>query len=211
MHVLMINGSPRPKGNTAFALDTVARALEEQGITTAGIDIGGQVIRGCTSCWSCMKKQNQKCRFEDDSVNEILARMVEADGFVIGSPVYYAGINGTLKSFLDRAFFVASVNGGLFRHKVGAAVTAVRRGGAVPAFEQINKYFSIAEMFMPAGTYWNMVYGMMPGEAAQDEEGVQCMRVLGANMGWLLRLMEYGKGAVPPPAAEPRAMTNFIR
>jgi len=211
MKVVMINGSPRPKGNTAFALGTVAKVLEEQGIQTERIDIGRDPLHGCIGCGTCMRQLNRQCRFTDDPVNGWLQTMLEADGLLIGSPVYYAGINGALKAFLDRAFFVASANGKLFRHKVAAGVIAVRRAGSVLSLDQLNKYFAISEMFIPTSNYWNEIHGLMPGEAAGDAEGEQCLRVLGANMAWLLKIIEHGKGAVPPPALEEKIMTNFIR
>lgn len=211
MKVVLINGSARQKGNTAFALNTVEQVLTEQGIQTERIEIGREAIHGCIGCGACMQKMDRTCRFTDDKVNEWIQTMIAADGMVIGSPVYYAGINGALKSFLDRAFFVAAVNGALFRHKVGAGVIAVRRAGSVVALDQLNKYFGISEMVIPTSIYWNEIHGMMPGEAQQDVEGVQCMRVLAGNMAWLLKLIEHGKGAVPPPAPEEKIFMNFIR
>jgi multimeric flavodoxin WrbA len=210
MNVVMINGSARgAKGNTAFALATVAKALEGQGIQIENIEIGRDPLHGCVGCGSCMKAQNRQCRFTDDPVNRWLQTLFGAAGMVIGSPVYYAGINGALKSFLDRAFFVASSNGGLFRHKVGAGVVAVRRAGSITALDQLNKYFGLSEMFIPTSTYWNEIHGMLPGEAAGDAEGEQCLRLLGANVAWLLRAIERGGDALPPPDAKVR--TNFIR
>ena len=211
MKVVTINGSSHDKGNTALALDTVSRQLEAQGIRTERINIGQTKLHGCIGCGVCAKQQNLRCSFEDDPVNDWITTMCEADGLVIGSPVYYAGINGALKSFMDRAFFVIQSNGNRLRLKVGAAVVAVRRGGALPAYEQINKYFSIAEMVIPSGNYWNMTYGMMPGEAAQDAEGIQNLEVLGANMAWLLKVMEHGKDAVSKPMQVQKARMNFIR
>jgi len=211
MKVILINGSSHEKGNTAFALDKAEAVLADQGIGAERINIGREALHGCIGCGVCAKQQNRQCRFTDDPVNGWLKHMLDADGMIIGTPVYYAGMNGALKSFLDRAFFVAAANGGLFRHKVGMALAAVRRAGALPAFDQINKYFTISEMFVASGNYWNMVYGMLPGEAAGDAEGVQCVELSAANMAWMLKLMEHGKGAVPPPAAPPKARTNFIR
>ena len=141
-------------------------------------------------------------------VNRNLETLFTADGLLVGSPVYYAGVNGALKCFLDRAFFVAGANGGLFRHKVGAGVVAVRRGGEIAAWDQLNKYFAISEMFIPSGNYWNMVFGLEPGEARRDPEGMQTLRVLGANMAWLLKNLAAG-AAAPPPATD-KVMTNFI-
>lgn len=212
MKVLLINGSSKANGNTAQALDAAAEVFKAQSIETKKLEIGSDAIHGCVGCGGCGVKQNRRCvRFTDDPLNGWLEDMFQADGLLIGSPVYYAGINGSLKAMLDRAFFVGSANGSLFRHKVGGAVTAVRRAGSLPAIEQINKYFSISEMFMPSGNYWTQVFGMKPGELNGDDEGLQCVRVLTANMAWLLKIMEYGRGAVPPPAGEQKAFTNFIR
>jgi multimeric flavodoxin WrbA len=210
MKVIAVNGSPRQEGNTALALNTVLRALEENGIGTELIHIGKEAIRGCTGCYVCMRKPGGRCRFTDDCVNDCITRMAEADGILLGAPVYYAGMAGTMKAFLDRVFFVAAT-GGLFRLKVGAGVAAVRRAGSVTTVDQLQKYLTISEMIIPGSTYWPMVHGLMPGEAEQDAEGLMCMRVLGANMAWLLRLMEHGREAVPPPAPAPVVRTNFIR
>lgn len=212
MKVLLINGSSNVKGNTALALDTAAKVFADNAIETDRINIGKAAIHGCIGCRACFQKKNRQCvQFKDDPVNEWLEKLLAADGLMIGSPVYYAGINGALKSFLDRAFFVASGNGNLMRHKVGAAVTAVRRAGSLPALEQIHKYFGISEMFMASGNYWPQVFGLASGEGAGDDEGLQCVAVLAANMSWLMKLMEYGRESVPPPAARIKVMTNFIR
>ena len=212
MKVLLINGSSRTNGNTALALDLAGKVLSEQGIETDKIDIGTKALHGCIGCGGCARKQNRTCAsFDDDPVNGWIQTMLQADGFIIGSPVYYSGINGALKSFLDRAFFVASVNGALFRHKVGAAICAVRRAGSLPAIEQINKYFSISEMFMPSGNYWPMIFGLDKGEAEGDGEGRGTVECLSANMAWLLKLIEHGRQAVPPPPTPQKVFTNFIR
>lgn len=211
MKVLAINGSPNAKGNTAFALQTVLETLQQEGIETEMLHIGKKPIQGCIACGYCMEKQNGKCRFADDCVNDYVAQMAEADGILLGSPVYYSGVAGSMKAFLDRSFFVAAANNALFRLKAGAGVAAVRRAGSVITVDQLNKYLSISEMIIPTSNYWNEIHGMVPGEAAQDAEGVQCMQVLGRNMAWLLKLMEHGKGAVPAPAKAEKIMTNFIR
>jgi len=208
MKVVMINGS-KPNGNTAFALSTVAKVLNGQGIQTEQFDIGRDPVHGCIGCGVCAKQQNRQCRFTDDILNSWLPAMFEADGLLIGSPVYYAGINGALKACLDRAFFVASANGSVFRHKVGAGVVAVRRAGSETALDQLHKYFSISEMFIPTSNYWNEIHGMLPGEAAADAEGEQCLRILGANMAWLLKTIADGKSAAP--AREEKIKMNFIR
>jgi len=209
MKVVIVNGIAKPEGNTAIALRTVAEALRAHGVDTEPINLGNGAIRGCVGCGRCFEAANRRCVFDDDAVNRNLETMFGADGLLVGSPVHFAGIGGCLKCFLDRAFFVAGANGGLFRHKVGAGVVAVRRGGEVSAWEQINKYFTLSEMFVPSGTYWNMVFGHVPGEALRDAEGLATMRALGANMAWLLRCRE--AGAVPLPPSSERVWTNFIR
>ena len=137
--------------------------------------------------------------------------MKSADGILLGSPVHYAAMGGTMKSFLDRAFYVSGVNGGMMRHKVGASVVAVRRSGGLPAFNQLNNFLCYSEMLMPTSNYWNVIHGASPGEAKQDAEGVQIMRVLGKNMAWLMKLVENGNGKVMPPAQEDKCYMNFIR
>ena len=181
MKVIGINGSPKKEGNTAFALNLVGDQLKDNGIDFEILEIGSQVIRGCTSCYACANNQNEKCAI-DDVVNEAIQKIKVADGLVLGTPVYYASVNGTVKSFLDRLFFVAGTNGGLFRHKVGASVVAVRRSGGLPAFHDLNNYLMFSEMIIPASNYWNVIHGAVPGEAVKDLEGVQIMEVLGKNM-----------------------------
>ncbi len=210
MKVLALNGSPKKEGNTYHALKTVMAELEKEHIETEIIHVGHKAIRGCIGCGQCGRNKNEKCAFDDD-VNVWIQHMKKADGIVLGSPVYYAGVAGTMKSILDRAFYVASANGGLFRHKVGAAVVAVRRSGGITAFDQLNKYFTISEMLVTSSNYWNVIHGAVPGEAEQDAEGLQIMRTLGQNMAWLLKLIEHGQGAVAEPAAERKIRTNFIR
>ncbi len=209
MKIIALNGSSRPEGNTAAALARVCAVLEKRGIETERVEIGAQPMHGCIGCFRCGDARNRRCALNGDLLNAVIDKILDADGLLVGSPVYYAGINGALKSFLDRLFFVASANGGLFRHKVGAGVVAVRRGGEIAAWDQLNKYFTIAEMFVPSGNYWNMVFGMEPGEAAGDEEGMQCMEVLGENMAWLLQSVAERKTSLPP--AVDKEFTNFIR
>lgn len=209
MNVIAINGSPKTNGNTAYALDLVCESLKSHGIETDRIEIGKKAIHGCIGCGYCGEKQNRRCVFNDDILNENMDKLLDADGILVGSPVYYAGVNGALKAFLDRAFFVGMANGDLFRHKVGAGIVAVRRGGEIAAWDQLNKYFTISEMFVPSGTYWNMVFGLEPGEAAQDVEGSQNMRILGANMAWLLEAVKDRKSSLPPK--QEKQFMNFIR
>lgn len=208
MHVLAVNGSPKADGNTYHALKMVTDELEKHGISTEIIHIGNKSIRGCTACGTCAQNRNEKCVI-DDEVNVAIQKMKAADGIIIGSPVYYASIAGTMKCFLDRAFYTASANGGLLRHKVGASVVAVRRSGEVAAFDHLNHYFTVAEMFVASSNYWNVIHGRMPGEVVQDEEGTQIMRVLGKNMAWLMKQLE--SGTELPPEKEAKIMTNFIR
>lgn len=208
MKVLAINGSPKSDGNTATALQAVLKELESEGIETEMITIGQKVVRGCIGCGWCGAQQKKRCVF-DDEVNEWLPRIIEADGILLGSPVYYSGINGSLKSFLDRVYYVAGGNGALMRHKVGAGVVAVRRSGGSTAFDQLNKYFLISEMVVVGSGYWNIIHGRLPGEASRDEEGLAIMRTLGRNMAWVLRSLDRNRKERPP--YEKRPMTNFIR
>jgi multimeric flavodoxin WrbA len=211
MKALAFNGSPNKEGNTYHALRIVADELEKEGIETRIIQVGDKVIRGCTACYACIHSKNEQCVLPGDEVNEWIQEMKNADGIILGSPVHYAAMAGTMKSFLDRAFFVAGVNGSMLRHKVGAAVVAVRRSGGLPAFDQLNNYLCYSEMLIPTSNYWNVIHGMVPGEALKDEEGVQIMRVLGKNMAWLMKLVENGTGTITPPAREQKCFTNFIR
>lgn len=209
MYVIAINGSPKEKGNTYHALKVVTEELDKQGINTEIVHIGDKIIRGCLACGACGKNQNEKCVIEDD-VNIMIQKMKAADGIILGSPVYYASIAGTMKSFLDRAFYVAgSGNDGLFRHKVGASVAVARRSGEVATFDHLNHYFTVSEMFLVPSRYWNVIHGRFPGEVLQDEEGVQTMRVLAKNMAFLLNAIEQNKDSLPEKEA--KIMTNFIR
>jgi multimeric flavodoxin WrbA len=211
MKVLAFNGSPNREGNTWHAINIVTAELEKEGIETEIIQVGNQVIRGCSACGQCFKNKNQQCAMPGDDVNVWIQKMKLADGIILGSPVHYAAMGGTMKSFLDRAFYVTSVNDSMLRHKVGAAVVAVRRSGGLPTFDQLNNYLCYSEMLLPTSNYWNVIHGMRPGEATQDSEGVQIMRVLGKNMAWLLKLVDNGKGSVLPPEREAKCYTNFIR
>ncbi|GBU06977.1 FMN reductase [Bacteroidales bacterium] len=210
MKVVAFNGSPNGLGNTYQALRYVGDEIEKAGIEFKIIQVGNKNIRGCMACGNCSKSKDEKCIFAD-SVNEWIQEIKQADGLLLGSPVHWAAMGGTMKSFLDRAFYVASANGGLFRHKVGASVVAVRRSGGLPTFEQLNHYIQYAEMFMPTSNYWNVIHGRVAEEAKQDEEGVQIMRVLGKNMSWLMKVVELGKIHIPIPEQEAKIYTNFVR
>lgn len=208
MKVLLINGSPRAEGCTYTALCEVAKELEKENIETEIFHIGSDPIRGCTACRNCARTGSGKCIFDDDVVNVALEKAKEADAFVFGSPVYYAGASGQITSFLDRLFYA----GNCFQYKPGAAVVSCRRGGATAAFEQLNKYFTISSMPIVSSQYWNMVHGNTPEEVKQDLEGMQTMRTLGKNMAWLLKCIQAGKEAgMALPEKETRVATNFIR
>lgn len=208
--VVAFNGSPKGEGNTYHALRMVGAELEREGIEVETVQVGNKVIRGCIACGQCLKNQNEECGLPGDEVNEWVQKMKGADGILLGSPVHYSAMAGTMKSFLDRAFYVAGANGGLFRHKVGASVVAVRRSGGLPTFNQLNNFLLYAEMLLPASNYWNVIHGAQPGEATQDTEGMQIMRVLGKNMAWLMKLVAHGRGAVTPPEREAKTYLNFI-
>ena len=206
MKILLLNGSPNAKGCTYTALSEVAKTINEGGIETEIIHVGHKDIRGCIACGKCQELGH--CVF-DDLVNEIAPKLEAADGLVVGSPVYYAGPNGTLTNLLDRLFFSASYS---MRMKVGAAVCSARRGGTTAALDRLNKYFTIAEMPIASSLYWNMVHGNTPEQVMQDEEGLQIMRVLGRNMAFLVRAIAAERDRNGLPAEEPeRTYTNFIR
>ena len=204
MKVLLINGSPRVKGNTYIALSEVAKALEANGIEAEIVSIGAKAVQGCIACGKCAEMG--RCVFKDALYNTVWEKLKDADGIVVGSPVYYAGPNGSLCALLDRLFYSAS---SLLRYKPAAAVAVCRRGGASATFDRLNKYFTINCMPVVSSQYWNNVHGLMPGEASQDAEGLQIMRTLGNNMAWMLKNLKHG--GLPIPKREPGVMTNFIR
>ena len=205
MKVLIINGSPRVNGNTTVALNEMDKVFKENGVETEIIQIGNKDIRGCIACGNCAK--TGKCVF-DDLVNEVAPKFEEADGLVIASPVYYASANGTLISFLDRLFYSSHFDKTM---KVGASVAVARRGGLSATYDELNKYFTISNMPVASSTYWNSVHGRLPGEASQDEEGLQTMRTLANNMSFLMKSIELGKEKYGLPKNEPKTITNFVR
>ena len=205
MKVLLINGSPRKDGNTAIALNEMIKVFESQGIETELLHIGGKDIRGCIACGKC--RQLGHCVF-DDIVVQASQKLAEADGLVVGSPVYYAAANGTVVSFMDRLFYSNSTD---LRMKVGAAVSVARRGGQTTTFDQLNKYFTISGMPVASGQYWNGVHGAAPGEAENDSEGLQQMRTLAANMAFLMKSIALGKEKFGLPEKEKPQRMNFIR
>ena len=205
MKVLLINGSPRKDGNTAIALNEMIKVFESQGIETELLHIGGKDIRGCIACGKC--RQLGHCVF-DDIVVQASQKLAEADGLVVGSPVYYASANGTVVSFMDRLFYSNSAD---LRMKVGAAVSVARRGGQTTTIDQLNKYFTISVMPVASGQYWNGVHGAAPGEAENDSEGLQQMRTLAANMAFLMKSIALGKEKFGLPEKEKPQRMNFIR
>jgi len=202
MKVLMVNGSPNREGCTFTALSEVASALEKHGVETEFYHIGTKPVRGCTGCLKC--RETGKCVFDDDNCNELAAKILAADGVVVGSPVYFSGPNGALCALLDRVFYFSM---GKFSHKPAACVVSCRRGGASAAFDRLNKYFTIAQMPVVSSQYWNSVHGFTADDVRRDLEGLQIMRTLGNNMAWLLKNISEGS---PPPAQEkPRQFTSF--
>lgn len=203
LKALLVNGSPRANGCTFTALDELRRTLEADGIEVELIHIGNKDIRGCIGCRKC--KTEGKCVF-DDIVNEIAPKFAECDGFVIGSPVYFASPNGTAVSFMDRLFYSTNCNKSM---KVGAAVTSCRRGGNTATFDMLNKYFSISSMPIATSQYWNMVHGANADEVKLDLEGLQTMRTLGHNMAFLMKSIALGKEQMGLPEKEPTTFTSF--
>lgn len=208
MKVLLVNGSPRKAGNTALALDEVARALEGDGVEAEVLWLGNKAVRDCIACGQCASNEGE-CVFDDDVANELIAKAADADGFVFGTPVYYAHPTGRILSVLDRAFYAGKHN---FMHKPAASVAVARRAGTTASFDVLNKYATICQMPVVSSTYWNDVFGREAGEAASDEEGLRTMRNLAHNMAWMLKCIEAGRrNGVNPPEAESGPQTNFIR
>ena len=206
MKVVLINGSPNEKGCTYTALKEAADELQRQGVEAEIVHIGKAPVRGCLGCGGCRK--TGRCVF-DDAVNTLAETLIQADGLVFGSPVFYAGISGQLKCFMDRLFYS---RGAQLSGKPAAAVVSARRGGCVSAFDDINRFFTINRMPVVSSQYWNQVHGNTPDEVRKDEEGLQILRTLARNMAWLLKNLEAGREAgVPEPEREAPLRTNFIR
>lgn len=208
MKVLMLNGSSRPSGCTYTALREVAVSLEVAGIETEILFLGNEPVRDCTACGTCAKVPG-KCVFDDDIVNRIIEKARGADGFIFGTPVYYAHPSGRILSVLDRVFYAGK---SAFIHKPAAAIASARRAGTTATLDVLQKYFTISQMPVVTSTYWTMVHGKQPEDVLKDEEGLQTMRNLASNMVWMLRCIEAGKAAgIQPPQEEFGARTNFIR
>lgn len=206
MKVLMLNGSPRPRGCTYTALTEVGKTLEAEGVEVELVNIGNAPLRDCIACGKC--SETHRCIFTDDQVNEFIDKCAYADGFVFGSPVYYAHADGRLLSFLDRVFYASTLD--TFAFKPAAAVVSARRGGTTAALDDIQKYFGMTNMLTVGSTYWNQVHGHTPDEVRLDLEGIQTMHNLGHNMAWLLKSIRAGREAgLPAPTTERGCVTNF--
>lgn len=207
MKVLLINGSPHKQGNTAQALSAVAESLCEEGVDSVTLHIGAENIRGCTACGGCRKSAGGLCVFED-AVNEARRCMADCDGLVVGTPVYYSGIAGTMKSFLDRFFYSG---GAACRYKPAAGLCVLRRSGGADTFHQLNNYFHLAQALIVPTSYWSAIHGSAPGEVREDLEGMQMTKNIGRNMAWMIKMLAETKNTLPPPEPLARISTNFIR
>ena len=209
MKVLMINASPHEKGCTYTALSEIGDTLEKEGIESEIINIGKAMKHPCVACMTCAKTKSGKCAFDDDPVNECIEKIKEADGFIIGEPVYYGGPASQAQMFMDRVFYSA---GSSFAFKPAAAIASCRRGGLTPTMDRMNKYFTISQMPIVSSNYWNGVHGNTAEEVKNDFEGLQTMRILARNMAWLIKSIEAGKKAnITYPEQEKKIRTNFIR
>ena len=205
MNVLLINGSPNKEGCTFTALSEVAAQLQKNGVDSHILQLGKKAVQGCVACYTC-RQEPGRCVFKDDLYNEALEQVQKADGIIVGSPVYYAGPNGSLCALLDRLFFSGAKH---LTGKPAAAVVSCRRGGATATFDRLNKYFTISQMPVVTSQYWNMVHGMTPEDVRQDLEGLQTMRTLANNMAWMLKTVQ--ASPLPAPEREEWVRTNFIR
>lgn len=200
MKVVAFNGSPRAEGNTAILIKQVLKELEAEGIETEFIQLGGQLVHGCIACGTCRKLKNKQCKIVNDNINSYIQKMIEADGVIFGSPTYFSMLTPELKALIDRAGYVAMSNDHMFKRKVGAAVVAVRRAGAMPTFDAINHFFLINEMIVPGSSYWNIGVGRAQGDVNNDEEGLDTMATLGKNMAWLLKQLKPKEPASSHPS-----------
>ncbi|QLA17448.1 flavodoxin family protein [Desulfolutivibrio sulfoxidireducens] len=187
MKVLAVNGSARKNGNTAILINTLLAELEAEGIGTEQVQLAGKDLHGCLACYTCFETKDRRCIQKKDLVNELIEKMLDADGIVLGSPTYFANVTTNMKSLIDRAGMTSIANGRMFARKVGAAVVAARRGGAIHTFDSLNHFFFINEMIVPGSIYWNMGFGREIGEVNSDEEGLRTMSALGKHMAWLLK------------------------
>lgn len=207
MKVLVINGSPHAEGTTYGAICLAKQELIDRGIEVEVVHIGDQLIRGCQNCGGCIRLGQRRCIYNDDVVNACMDKMETADGLILASPVYYAGIAGTMKCFCDRFFYAAAS----VQYKAAASIIALRRSGGLPAYNQLNQYLELANAVMVPSKYWNVIHGMNAEQIQEDKEGVQIMQTLGRNMAWLLQVLENSKESVERPLHGARIRTNFIR
>jgi multimeric flavodoxin WrbA len=191
MKVMAFNGSARKDGNTAEMVRAALEPIGAAGIETEFYQFSGKKIQGCIACYKCMENKDQRCAVDTDVANECIEKMLAADGLILASPTYFADISAELKALIDRAGLVAKANDEMFKRKVGAALVAARRGGAIHAFDSINHFFTISQMIIPGANYWNMGFGMDKGDVKKDEEGMGTARTLGENMAWLMKKL-YG-------------------
>ena len=187
MKVVALNGSARKDGNTAILINLVFDELKKEGIETELIQLAGNPIAGCIACYKCFKNKNRRCSVEKDMLNDIIEKMLQADGIILGSPTYFSDVSSGMRAFIERCGFVARANDYMFKYKVGAGVVAVRRAGAIPAFNSFMLFLHYMQMMIPGSSYWNIAIGRDPGEVLKDDEGVQTMKTLGQNMAWLLK------------------------
>jgi len=211
MKVVTINGSNNKKGNTAQSLKLVTNELVSEGIEVIDIVIGKEMFHQCTGCGYCSRMKNEECVFKDDKLNEIYQQIKDCDGLLLGSPVHYAGLSGTMKTMLDRLIVMVGANKNPLRLKVGASVAAVRRSGGIPAINEMNEFLAYCEMIIPSSNYWTVIHGSEEGEVLKDSEGCQIMRVLGKNMAYTLKVLDYSKGHIKKPEKEKKIWMNFIR
>jgi multimeric flavodoxin WrbA len=190
MKVIAFNGSARKDGNTSILLNLVMDELKAEGIETEIYPLAGKPIQGCIACYKCIENKNKRCAVEKDIINECIQKMNEADGILLGSPTYFADVSASMKALIERSGMVGKANNNMYSRKVGAAVVAVRRAGAIHVFNSLNYFFTISEMIIPGSSYWNIGIGRQPGEVNNDAEGVQTMKGLGKNMAWLMRKLK---------------------
>ncbi|MDX1285850.1 MAG: flavodoxin family protein [Draconibacterium sp.] len=187
MKIVAFNGSPRRNGNTVILIEEMFKTFQSEGIETDMIQLGNKPVHGCTACGLCKENHDRRCHIKNDHLNYCIEKMLEADGIIIGSPVYFADVTTEVKALIDVAGYVTRANGHLLKRKVGAGVIAVRRGGALTTFDSINRFFLINQMIVPGSTYWNFAFGRNPGEVMEDEEGMQTIKTLAENMAWTIK------------------------
>jgi len=208
MKVIAFNGSARKDGNTAGLIRSVLKELEAEGISTELEQLAGKQIQGCIACYECFKNQDRHCAVKKDMLNECIDKMLEADGIILGSPTYFANVSTNIKSLIDRSGLVAKSNKEMFARKVGAAVVAVRRAGAIHVFNSINHFFFINQMVVPGSSYWNIGLGLNPGDVEKDDEGIRTMETLGKNMAWVMKKIEF---RVKPFAADQDCLGRVLQ